>query len=37
MHLGMGFQKRQDDTVGEDLAAVIVIRVSVGPQTAFIN
>ncbi|MND95594.1 hypothetical protein D3C80_878540 [compost metagenome] len=37
MHLGMCFQERQDDTVGEDLAAVIVIRVGVGPQTCLID
>jgi hypothetical protein len=32
MHFWMEFQERQDDTVGEDLAAVVVIRVGVGPQ-----
>src|SRR5476651_490573 len=37
MHLGMSFKKRQDDTVGEDLASVVVIRIGFGPQTCLID
>ena len=33
----MSFKKRQDDTVGEDLAAVVVIRIGFGPQTGLID
>jgi hypothetical protein len=37
MHLGVALKERQHDTVSEDLAAVVVICVGVGPQAVLLD